>query len=266
LDKDVNHELRAAKAWPVLTSAAAARRTITYGELAKAIGIHHRPLRHVLGLVQGHCLDEGLPPLTILVVRRSGNGEPGDGFIAWDAALEDGRESVYLRDWEAVLNPFVYALEGVTQRDLAQRLVADAGQAGEIHRLVKVRGVRQAIFREALLNSYAGACAFCGLSFREALEAAHIHGWAECDAQDQVNPRNGILLCSSHHRMFDWGNLDITPELTIEYSDPEKNDGPYSHMDDLMSVALHGEKMRLPLRPELRPDPLFIAARRALDQ
>jgi hypothetical protein len=66
--------------------------------------------------------------------------------------------------------------------------------------------------------------------------------------------------------MFDMGNLAVTPDFRIEYADPEKDDGPYSFMDDSMSAALHGKTVHLPVRPKLRPDPLLISARRAQDE
>jgi len=80
----VNHEERAARAWPVLTATAQQRTTVTYGKLGKAIGIHQRPVRYVLGLVQEYCLAENLPPLTILVVQALGAkpGSSSPGFFA----------------------------------------------------------------------------------------------------------------------------------------------------------------------------------------
>jgi putative restriction endonuclease len=263
--KRVNHEERAARAWPVLVKIAADSATITYGQLAKAIGIHHRPLRYVLGRLQDHCIEEELPPLTILVVR-GGDRRPGTGFIGWEAELDDRRALVHAFDWSSLPNPFEYAIDGPSYEELVNRVLEDPSNAADVYQLVKVRGVRQRIFRDALFEAYDGACAFCGLTFYESLDAAHIHPWALCAEKDRINPRNGILLCANHHRMFDIGNLAVTPDFRIEYADPEKKDGPYSFMDDSMSAALHGKAMRLPVKPKLRPDTLLISARRAQDE
>jgi putative restriction endonuclease len=223
-------------------------------------------LRYVLGHVQDYCLEEKLPPLTILVVHGSGDRKPGTGFIAWDVdTLEQGRALVYGFKWMSIPNPFAYATDGTTQADLVDALLGNPDQAEDVYQRVKVRGVAQAIFREALMGAYAEACAFCGLSFHEALDAAHIHPWASCSKKDRVNVRNGILLCANHHRMFDNGYLSVTETLSIQHCDPKKLDGSYSNIDDLMSAKLHGKKMRLPSAPILRPDPKLIAARRALD-
>lgn len=260
----INHEQRAARAWPVLTRCAKVGESITYARLARAIGIHHRPLRYVLGRVQDYCLRTDKPPLTVLVVR-GGDKKPGSGFLGWDQELDKPRAEVVAFPWESFPNPFEFAEGGATYQELVKRLVRIPESAGEVYKLVKDRGVRQMIFRDALLEAYDSACAFCGLSFREALDAAHIYDWALCEEKDRVNPRNGVLLCSNHHRMFDSGNLSVTTDLRIEYVDPERSDGPYSAMDDEMSVAIHGKRMRLPRRQNLWPDPTLIAAMRELE-
>ena len=77
-----NHEQRAFLTWDVLAGRATARGKCTYGETADLIGLHHRPLRYVLELIQEYCLAEKLPPLTIIVVNQQ-TGEPGAGFIGW---------------------------------------------------------------------------------------------------------------------------------------------------------------------------------------
>ena len=48
----------------------------------------------MLGLIQNYCIEEKLPPLTILVVDKS--GKPGTGFIAYDVdKLAEGMALVY---------------------------------------------------------------------------------------------------------------------------------------------------------------------------
>jgi putative restriction endonuclease len=256
-----NHEQRAARAWPILTAAAKDQKTISYGDLADAISIHPRPLRYVLGPIQDYCLTQKLPPLTSLVIHATGDGLPGLGFIAWDiSSLADGQKQVFNFDWASVPNPFAYALQGETQEKLAERLVVTPTATTDVYQLVKVRGIAQMIFRQALLKAYGGACAFCGLSFTQALDAAHIHRWSDCAPSDRVNVRNGLLLCSNHHELFDAHLLQITEDFKIAYADPAKDDGPYSEMDEHFSVKLHGKEIRLP-KPELRPDVALIRKR-----
>src|SRR4051794_32651460 len=66
----VNQYQRAFLAWPVLTATASNHGTITYKEVGDRLGIHHRPVRFVLSVIQDHCLKEKLPPLTIIVVGQ----------------------------------------------------------------------------------------------------------------------------------------------------------------------------------------------------
>ena len=104
----VNHEQRAFRAWPILTTLAARRGVTTYGKLAKRIGIHHRALPYALAPIQDYCEQQGLPPLTILV-RNTDTGEPGDGFYHWNRGR---KEDVWAFDWASVDNPFESARAG----------------------------------------------------------------------------------------------------------------------------------------------------------
>lgn len=71
---------------PALITAAARRSTLTYKELARAIGLdpdippaHH--LGRVLDVVTNRCLDGGEPSLAVMVVNGK-TGRPGHGFRA----------------------------------------------------------------------------------------------------------------------------------------------------------------------------------------
>ena len=101
----VDHEQRAGRAWPILTTLATRRETTTYGELAGRIGIHHRALHYALAPIQDYCEQYSLPPLTILV-RNVDTGEPGGGFHTWNRGHE---EDVWAFDWASVGNPFEFA-------------------------------------------------------------------------------------------------------------------------------------------------------------
>jgi putative restriction endonuclease len=242
----INQEERAAKAWPVLSDIARKRALITYKQLGDDIGVHHRAIRYVLDLIQTHCLENHLPPMTILVVNGD-SGRPGDGFIAWDADdIDSGLRKVYARNWDVEENPFGYAISGLSRAELSERIVSDPSNAADVYRLVKHRGVVQQIFRDALLSAYDGACAFCGLTFEDALEGAHIVAWSEASRHQKMAPSNGLLLCSTHHRLFDTGHLVVGPDGTIVYCDPQLRDGPYTEADRHASVMLHGQRVRVP--------------------
>lgn len=72
---------RAAQLWSVLALAATNRQVLTYDIVAKLTGIPRPGLGQLLEPIQSYCLERGLPPLTILVVKED-TGIPGEGFIA----------------------------------------------------------------------------------------------------------------------------------------------------------------------------------------
>jgi putative restriction endonuclease len=249
----LSYEELAYRAWPILGQRAAERSVITYGDLARLLGTHHRQIGKVLSVIQDYCVDEKLPPLTILIVNKA-TGHPGEGFVAWDADdIPTGLAQVYdYTNWGALPNPFLYAAEGDSLDKLAKRIVADPKLAPTVSRVVQDRGVAQSLFRLVLLDTYNRRCAFCRLSFPAALEAAHIIPWAQASNAQRLDPANGLLLCSTHHKLFDSGILGVSSAMAIQFvnSDPDK---AYSGIDRLMSSALDGQMMFLPRREDHRP-------------
>ena len=67
-------------------------------------------------------------------------------------------------------------------------------------------------FRNQLFEMYGASCAFCDFDVSVALEAAHIVPKHEEGTDD---PRNGLVLCAVHHRIFDANAVGIKPDLTI---------------------------------------------------
>lgn len=253
----VNQVERASRAWPILISVAKSRSTITYGELAAALGIHHRPVRYVLGVIQDYCLAEGLPPLTILVVNQS--GEPGPGFIAHSFEnLNSGYDEVWSRNWKELENPFEFSADGTSLEDLTKLLVNEPSSSLDVYARVKSRGVKQLLFRSSLVKAYRNKCAFTEISFPEALEACHIIPWAQASEAQRLDVRNGVLLNSFHHRLFDKGLITFTEEFQINYFDPKKKDGEYSNFDAQLTAKLHGTSMHLPFQKKQRPLPEYV--------
>jgi putative restriction endonuclease len=236
---------------------------MTYGALATAIGVHHRALGWTLYPILHHCDAEGWPLLTSLVVR-GGSGRPGGGLIAalGSRDLDDELLRVFAFDWTSEPNPFTHALVSVeTQERLAVSLINAPERAEEIYAQVRVRGIAQRIFRAALQRAYGGACAFCGLSFPEALEGAHIVPWRTCAPRERLDPRNGLLLCATHHRLFDADWLTLTTDFIIEHQDADESGGDYSPADDHITRRLRGRRAAVPERRDLRPSAAYIARR-----
>jgi putative restriction endonuclease len=257
----VNQNERAFRAWPILTGTASHGATITYSELAHRIGIHHRPVRFVLGVIQDYCLAEKLPPLTIVVVNQLFR-QPGEGFLAWDVDdLAEGYRRVYAYQWEALSNPFTFADHGDTPDQLARRLVGRPQDSKAVYQRIKNRGIAQMVFRQALLIVYERRCAFCRLSLTEALEAAHIIPWSKASIAQRISPTNGLLLCSTHHALFDANTLAIAANGTIVCN---LSDEKWSDVNRQAALVLHGQAVWSPLDPRLRPTPEILAYRAKL--
>lgn len=260
-----NWDQAAALIWPALTSAALEGRLLRYGEIAPLIPTNPLSVGRALGPVQTYCLESHLPPLTAIVVGKT-TGIPGNGFVAWDIDnLEEGLESVFRYPWDRLVNPFSGFVDGMTEAGFAGTLVADPDAAEDVYSKIKNRGVAQRVFRRAMLAAYDYSCCMCDLSFESALEAAHIVPWGECSAAERMDPRNGLLLCSVHHRMFDAGQITVGADYRIEYYDPKGVDGKYSSSDHAMSIALHENEIRLPQDRKLLPTNATIQRRRVMD-
>jgi putative restriction endonuclease len=248
----VNQEARACKTWQILVSLAPHGRLITYEELAKELGTHYRADRFVLEPIQDYCLKNGLPPLTILVVNKQTN-KPGAGFTAWSHDnLREGRTEVRNHDWSKESNPFGYAADGTTNEELVSRILTAPDTSQDVYAKVKVRGALQIIFRQALLKAYDGRCALTGVSFLDTLDAAHIVPWSECTPDLKMNPRNGILMLCSHHRLFDLGMLSVGDDYRIVFLN--ENGSALTEADHSFVAALHGKQISLPVDESLRPD------------
>jgi putative restriction endonuclease len=232
---------------------AAQHSTIFYRDLADKIGEHHRAIRYVLGVIQDYCMATGLPPLTAVVVSKS-HGIPSSGFIAWNLDdLEAGLGYVYSKDWHVLTNPFSGFGSEDSIETLAAELIKQPGNAGEVYRRVKDRGIAQRIFREAVLIAYDYKCAMCDFSFYKALEAHHIVPFFESPVEQRIAVSNGILLCPNHHELFEMQCFEIKPDFTIKYYDPDGQDGPYTQSDKQASIDMHNKKLRVPADPRLRP-------------
>jgi len=254
----INQVERAFHAWPVLIAVANKRKIITYGELGAAIGVHHRAIRYVLGVIQDYCLEANLPPLTILIVNSS--GKPGTGFIAYNLRnFEEGLEEVWGFDWKSIKNPFEFSQLGDSYQSLVSSLSKDPDSAGDIYAKVKSRGIKQLLFRQALLKAYKEQCAFTELSFVSGLEACHIVPWAVASDTERLDVRNGILINSFHHKLFDQGLITISTSYEIVFYDPKQKNGEYSKLDRALTSKLHGQKMQLPFRLNQRPLPEYIS-------
>lgn len=109
----------------------------------------------------------------------------------------------------------------------------------------------QGTFRIAVTEAYGRACAVTTEHSLPVLEAAHIKPYAE---EGPHSVRNGLLLRSDLHRLFDRGYVTVTPEGKFEVSPRLRQD----FQNGRTYYALHGKELNLPANPEERPDPRLL--------
>lgn len=96
----------------------------------------------------------------------------------------------------------------------------------------------QARFAFAVLQRYGARCAVCDLDAEPVIEAAHIRAKA---LQGSDDARNGIPLCSNHHRMYDAGWYAFEPLTTEVVFRAQQNKG--------QSRVIRSNLSHLPLQP-----------------
>jgi putative restriction endonuclease len=126
---------------------------------------------------------------------------------------------------------------------------ADFARRAYITAAVRVR-LHQRAFRERVLAAYQVQCAFCRLRHEELLDAAHIIPDVEPAGEPLI--RNGLSLCTLHHKAFDRYFIGIRPDFTLEVREDlrREKDGPTL----LHAIqGLHDSRIILPRRVDHRP-------------
>ena len=116
--------------------------------------------------------------------------------------------------------------------------------------------IRDAGFREAVLEAYSSRCAVCQLdiTIRErpvGVEAAHIR-WHSEGGPAQVP--NGMAMCLLHHKLFDSGIFTVSSDLKVHASNIATGQSAES-----LVGKYHGSTLRIvPETPDLQPAPAFL--------
>lgn len=106
--------------------------------------------------------------------------------------------------------------------------------------------VGQGIFQTVVADVYGRQCAVTREKAFPALEAAHIRPFRE---EPRHYVRNGLLLRSDVHKLFDAGYVTVTPDYQFEVSDrihTDFDDGEHYY-------GLDGRKLWVPESREHRP-------------
>lgn len=109
----------------------------------------------------------------------------------------------------------------------------------------------QGTFRVLVTDNYDRRCAVTGERTLPVLQAAHIKPFSLVMEHDA---RNGLLLRSDIHTLFDRGYVTVTPEHRFEVSRRLKEDWENGHD----YYALRGNQVRIPEKVDARPDAAFL--------
>ena len=110
----------------------------------------------------------------------------------------------------------------------------------------------QRAFRVVVTESYERQCAVTGEKTLPVLEAAHIRPYSDGGLHEA---RNGLLLRSDIHQLFDDGYVTVSPELRFEVSPRIREE----FENGKNYYALHGKRIFVPASFEARPDPIALA-------
>lgn len=136
-----------------------------------------------------------------------------------------------------------------------EALLEETPTERRIEQLLINRKIRDANFRNHVLEAYDNTCAVTGLRIvngggRAEAQAAHI--WSVKDGGPDI-VQNGIALSATAHWLFDRHLISLDPDLCLRIS---HNKIPHE-LSRLFPQS--GERIRLPLDPGQHPRPDFVA-------
>jgi len=105
----------------------------------------------------------------------------------------------------------------------------------------------QGAFRLMVMDAYGRKCAVTGEKTLPALDAAHIRPFHSVESHDV---RNGILMRSDIHRLFDQGYVTITPDLRFRVSSQIRD----QFHNGLIYYDLHDLPVTVPESEKQQPD------------
>ncbi|EHK0843342.1 TPA: hypothetical protein I7264_26165 [Vibrio parahaemolyticus] len=240
-----NWDYEASKVWPMLVKAASEQSTLYYQEIANEIGTNALSVGYALYPIAVYCENEGIAPLTSIVINQS-TKKPGNGFLRiWGNNYQEAISLAFQKDWSLIENPFASFTTSDSIDSLSNEILSRPEKSKEVFSRIKSRGVAQQVFRKALMKAYGSRCAVCQCSLEDVLEASHIIPWAASNPEQKIDPRNGILFCSNHHKLFDKFIFTVGQEYQI-IVDPEGKADKAAINDNIHLLQLDRNKLHLP--------------------
>ncbi len=122
---------------------------------------------------------------------------------------------------------------------------------------------KQNVFRSELLNQYK-KCVFCGFRLDEYMIGAHIVPYSHMritDADNSMNPTNGLLLCRLCDVAFERGSITVEEDFGIDV---------WSYLREQSAPAIKswvdhiGSEIRIQADAQYPPDPKYLRLKREL--
>lgn len=194
-------------------------------------------------------------------LRRAGPGEDDVGCVVLSevAVLPQNAQLDAPRDWKPnIQQGQYYDLARDEGARVWAELMAAAPAPVAMSALQQVPGgfgapamylprLGQGAFRLMVMDAYGRRCAVTGEKTLPALDAAHIRPFHDT-ASHEV--RNGILLRSDIHRLFDQGYVTVTPDLRFRVSSQIRD----QFHNGLIYYDLHDHAVRVPDAVDQHPD------------
>ncbi len=122
---------------------------------------------------------------------------------------------------------------------------------------------KQNAFRAELLREYY-RCVFCAFKLADYLIGAHIVPYSVMrkeDAENSMNPANGLLLCRMCDAAFELGSITVNEDLSIEVSEYLKEQTACYAKSWIRSI---GTEITLKKNPRHQPDPKYLKWKKEL--
>ena len=151
----------------------------------------------------------------------------------------------------------IEAAQSILDSHFPYSLHEDIAAAVGLALTADVRHRRDPRFRGKVLMAYEYSCAICGLDVRLrnatiGLEAAHIK-WHQAHGPDVE--ANGLALCATHHKLFDFGALSLTDSGIIILSKQLNGSGDFADR----VLKHHGTTVRPPQDPAHTPGNKYVS-------
>lgn len=192
------------------------------------------------------------------IVRKVGNlasFDPqmkarGVGGLGHTAKFDEVVWNKYFGHWDQLAFDAEILIAKLKNKELEQSLNIDLSNLpiGGERKLEVKRRINQAFFRDTVLSSYENKCCITGINNAKLLNACHIVGWSE-DEANRTNPQNGLCLNVLFHKAYDENLIGISPDFEIFVSE-EFFGAKQKEVDDSIKEYLKGINNRKLIMPK----------------